>query len=151
MSTLESQVKEDIKAAMKAGRKDELAVLRMLMSDVKNAAINAGGDRTGVDDETFVQVLRKGVKTRTESADMYKEAGRQDLEEVERFQIDVLRRYLPAELSEAELEVIVDTVIVELGAKTKKDMGGGMKEVMARTAGRCDGRKVSSIVGARLA
>lgn len=150
MSTIESQIKEDIKAAMKAGRKDELEVLRMLMSDAKNVAIGAGLDRSGVDDETFVQVLRKGVKTRTESAEMYAAAKRQDLEDKERFQIEVLRRYMPAELSEAELEVIVDTVIVELGASSKNEMGAVMKEVMTRTSGRADGRKVSAIVGARL-
>lgn len=150
MSTIESQIKDDIKAAMKGGRKDELEVLRMLMSDAKNVAIDAGLDRTGVDDETFLQVLRKGVKTRTESADMYAEAARKDLEDKERFQIEVLRKYMPAELSEAELEVIVDTVIVELGASSKKEMGAVMKEVMVRTGGRADGRKVSAVVGARL-
>jgi uncharacterized protein YqeY len=150
MSTIESQIKTDIKEAMKAHRKDELEVLRMLMSDAKNVAIDAGLDRTGVDDDTFLKVLRKGVKTRTESADMYREAARTDLEEKERFQIEVLRKYMPAELSEAELEVIVDTVIVELGATSKKEMGGVMKEVMMRTGGRCDGRKVSAIVGTRL-
>ena len=69
---------------------------------------------------------------------------------MERFQIEVLRRYLPAELSDAEVEVIVDTVIVELGAEGKKDMGRVMKEVMARTGGRVDGKKVSKTVGARL-
>ncbi len=150
MSTIEAKVKDDIKAAMKAGRKEELEVLRMLVSDAKNVAINQGLDRSGVDDDTFLKVLRKGVKTRTESADMYKEAERKDLEDKERFQIEVLRKYMPAELGDAELEVIVDTVIVELEAKTKKEMAGVMKEVMARTGGRCDGRKVSTIVGARL-
>ena len=150
MSTIESQIKDDIKAAMKAGRKEELEVLRMLMSDAKNVAINDGLARTGVEDDTFVKVLRKGVKTRTESADMYREAAREDLEQKERFQIEVLRKYMPAEMSEAELEVIVDTVIVETGATSKKEMGGVIKEVMARTSGRCDGRKVSAIVGTRL-
>ena len=150
MSTIESQIKDDIKAAMKAGHKEELEVLRMLMSDAKNVAINDGLARTGVEDDTFIKVLRKGVKTRTESADMYREAAREDLEQKERFQIEVLRKYMPAEMSEAELEVIVDTVIVETGATSKKEMGGVIKEVMARTSGRCDGRKVSAIVGTRL-
>lgn len=150
MTTIEASVKEDIKAAMKSGAKGDLEVLRMLMAEVKNAAISEGLDRTGVSDDLMLKVLRKGVKTRTESADMYAEAGRKDLEDKERAQIEVLRRYLPAELSDAELEVIVDTVIVEMGASTKADMGKVMKEVMARTQGRADGKKVSSIVGARL-
>jgi uncharacterized protein YqeY len=150
MNTIEARVKDDIKAAMKGGQKEELELLRMLMSDVKNAAINAGVERTGVDDEVVEKVLRRGVKTRTESAEMYKEAGRVELEQKERFQIEILRRYLPAELSDAEVEVIVDTVILELGAQGKQDMGKVMKEVMARTQGRVDGRKVSQTVGARL-
>jgi uncharacterized protein YqeY len=150
MNTIEARVKDDIKAAMKGGQKEELELLRMLMSDVKNAAINAGVERTGVDDEVVEKVLRRGVKTRTESAEMYKEAGRVELEQKERFQIEILRRYLPAELSDAEVEVIVDTVILELGAQGKQDMGKVRKEVMARTQGRVDGRKVSQTVGARL-
>jgi uncharacterized protein YqeY len=150
MNTIEARVKDDIKAAMKGGLKEELELLRTLMADMKNAAIEGGLDRTGLDDELVEKVLRRGVKTRTESAEMYQEAGRDELEQKERFQIEILRRYLPAELSDAEVEVIVDTVIVELGAESKKDMGRVMKEVMVRTQGRVDGRKVSQTVGARL-
>ena len=150
MASIEARVRDDIKAAMKAGRKDELDVLRMLMSDAKNAAIQEGSERTGLPDEMMEKVLRRGVKTRTEAAEMYAQAKRRDLEDVELFQIEVLRRYLPAELSDAEVEVIVDTVIVELGAAGKQDMGRVMKEVMSRTAGRVDGKKVSQTVGARL-
>ena len=150
MTTIEARVKDDIKAAMKSGLKEELELLRMLMADVKNVAIAEGLDRTGVDDGILVRVLRKGVKSRTESADMYREAARTDLEAKERFQIEILRRYLPAELSDAEVEVIVDTVILEMGAETKKDMGRVVKEVLARTEGRVDGRRVSQAVGARL-
>jgi len=151
MTTLESRLREDIKTAMKGGRKDELEVLRTLMADLKNAAIEAGGERTGLDDDLVLRVLRRGVKTRSESRDMYREAGRKDLEEREAFQIDVLERYLPAPMSEAEIEVIVDTVITELGAETKKDMGRVMKEVMARIGSAADGKLVSKAVGGRLA
>lgn len=150
MPSLEERIRDDIKTAMKSGAKDDLEVLRMLMSDVKNAAIKAGGERTGLDDELVMSVLRKGVKSRTEAADMYAEAKRDDLEQKERFQIEVLKRYLPAEMSEAELEVIVDTVIVETGASSKKEMGLVMKTVMERVEGRADGKAVSSIVAARL-
>jgi len=150
MTSLEERIRDDIKTAMKSGAKDDLEVLRMLMADAKNVAIKAGGERTGLSDELVLGVLRKGVKTRTEAADMYAEAGRDDLQAKERFQIEVLKRYLPAEMSEAELEVIVDTVIVELGASTKKEMGLVMKTVMERVEGRADGKAVSSIVAARL-
>lgn len=150
MTTLETRIREDIKSAMKGGRKDELEVLRTLMADVKNAAIEAGGDRTGLEDELVMKVLRRGVKTRSEARDMYRDAGRKDLEEREAFQIGVLEQYLPAPMSEAEIEVIVDTVITELGAETKKDMGRVMKEVMTRVGAAADGKLVSKAVGGRL-
>ena len=150
MTSLETRIKDDMKAAMKAGAKDELEVLRTILSDLKNAAIASGGERSGLDDELVLKVLRKGVKTRSESADMYKDAGRDDLEGKERFQIGVLERYLPAALSEAELEALVDGVIGDLGASTKKEMGAVMKEVMARSGGRADGKAVSGLVGRKL-
>ncbi|GJM21860.1 MAG: aspartyl-tRNA amidotransferase subunit B [Planctomycetota bacterium] len=150
MTSLEARLRDDIKSAMKSGEKDALEVLRMLLADAKNVAIKEGGERTGLSDELVMNVLRKGVKTRAEAAKMYADAGRDDLESKERFQIEVLKQYLPAEMSEAELEVIVDTVIVELGASTKKEMGLVMKTVMERTEGRADGKRVSAIVGARL-
>lgn len=151
MPTLETRLKDDIKAAMKAGAKAELLLLRTILSDVKNAAIAQGLDREGFSDEFVMKSLRRGIKTRTESADVYQSAGRDDLEQVERFQIDVLRRYMPEEMAPAELEVIVDAVIVELGASSKKEMGTVMKEVMARISGRADGKLVSGIVAGRLA
>lgn len=150
MTSLETRIKDDMKAAMKAGAKDELEVLRTILSDLKNEAIAAGGDRTGMDDELVLKVLRRGVKTRGESADMYRDAGRDDLEGKERFQIGVLERYLPAALSEDELATVVEAVISELGASTKKEMGAVMKEVMARTGGRADGKAVSALVGGKL-
>lgn len=150
MTTLETRLKNDIKTAMKSGAKDDLEVLRTVISDIKNAAIAEGLSREGFGDEIVLKILRKGVKTRSESAEMFREAKREDLESKERFQIEVLRRYLPAEMSTAEIEVIVDTVIVELGATTKKEMGAVMKEVKVRTEGRADGKVVSGIVATRL-
>lgn len=150
MTSLETRIKDDMKAAMKSGAKDELEVLRTILSDLKNAAIAAGGERTGMDDEQVLKVLRRGVKTRNESADMYRDAGRDDLEGKERFQIGVLERYLPAALSEDELVTVVDAVIAELGASSKKEMGAVMKEVMVRTGGRADGKAVSALVGGKL-
>ncbi|MCB9897844.1 MAG: GatB/YqeY domain-containing protein [Planctomycetes bacterium] len=148
--SLEARIKDDIKAAMKSGNKDDLEVLRMVISDVKNTAIAEGLERAGFDDELVLRTLRRGIKTRTESAEMYEKAGRNDLSSKERAQIEVLERYLPAQMSVAELEVVVDTVIVELGASTKKDMGRVIKEVVARVEGRADGKAVSSVVGGRL-
>lgn len=150
MPSLEERLREDVKNAMKSGAKEELELLRTLLADLKNAAIKEGGERTGLEDDFVLKVLRRAVKTRTESADVYAEAGRKDLEEKERFQIEIVQRYLPTAMSEAELEVIVDTVIVETGASSKKDMGKVMKAVLDRTDGRADGKTVSGIVAKRL-
>jgi hypothetical protein len=150
MTSLESRLKDDVKAAMKQGAREELEVLRMLLSDAKNVAIASGGERSGLSDEVMLGVLRKAVKTRSEAAALYAQGGRKDLEDRENAQIDVIRRYLPAEVSEAEIEVVVDTVIVNLGAKTRADMGRVMKEAMARLAGRAEGASVSRIVASRL-
>jgi hypothetical protein len=150
MTSLESRLKDDVKAAMKKGAREELEVLRMLLSDAKNVAIASGGERSGLSDEVMLGVLRKAVKTRSEAAALYAQGGRKDLEDRENAQIDVIRRYLPAEVSEAEIEVVVDTVIVNLGAKTRADMGRVMKEAMARLAGRAEGASVSRIVASRL-
>jgi uncharacterized protein YqeY len=150
MTTLEERLKTDIKAAMKSGAKQELEVLRMLLSDAKNVVIAAGGDRTSISDDVMLKVLKKGVKTRTESAEVYTKAGRDELAQVELAQIAVVERYLPTQLSAAEVEVVVDTVILELGAKDKSVMGQVMKGVMTRLGGAADGGLVSRIVAGRL-
>jgi uncharacterized protein YqeY len=150
MTSLESRLKDVVKAAMKKGAREELEVLRMLLSDAKTVAIAAGGERSGLSDEVMLGVLRKAVKTRSEAAALYAQGGRKDLEDRENAQIEVIRRYLPAEVSEAEIEVVVDTVIVNLGATTRADMGRVMKEAMARLAGRAEGASVSRIVASRL-
>lgn len=150
MPSIETRLKDDVKAAMKSGAKDDLEVLRMLLSDVKNVAIQEGQAREGFDDALVVRVLRKGVKTRTESATMYAAAGRKDLEQKELFQIGVLERYLPKSLGEAELEALVQAVIQEQGATSKKAMGAVIKAVMERVDGRADGKAVSAVVGRKL-
>ena len=150
MPTVEQRLQEDVKAAMKAGRKDELEVLRTLLSDVKNTAIAEGLERTGVPDEVVLRVLRKGVKTRSESLALYTEAGRTDLADKESFQIGVIERYMPAAASEADIEQAVDAVVAELGATDKKAMGAVMKEVMSRLGGAADGKQVSRVVASRL-
>jgi uncharacterized protein YqeY len=150
MTSLETRLKDDVKAAMRKGAREELEVLRMVLSDAKNVAIAAGGDRVGLSDEIMLSVLRKGVKTRNESAVLYAKGGRKDLEEREQAQIEIIRPYLPAEMAVAEIEVVVDTVILDLGAKTKADMGKVMKAAMARLEGRAEGSSVSRIVASRL-
>ena len=150
MTTLQARLAEDVKDAMKGGRKDELEVLRTLTADAKKTAIDTGLDRTNIPDDVMLKVIRKGVKSRRESVELFQKGGRDDLVAREQFQIDVLQRYLPAEMSDAELEVIVDTVLVELGASDKSAMGAVMKAVLAKVEGRADGKRVSPIVAKRL-
>jgi uncharacterized protein YqeY len=150
MNTLETRLRDDVKTAMKAGAKDELDVLRMLLSEGKKIVIDSGAAGDAIPDDVMLKVLRKGIKTRTESAEMFEKAGRKDLLDVERFQIGIIERYLPKTLGEADIEAVVDAVIRELGAKDRSAMGKVIKEVMARLAGQAEGQMVSRLVGARL-
>jgi len=122
----------------------------MLLSDGKKIVIDAGGASDAIPDDVLMKVLRKGVKTRGESAAMYAQAGRKDLLEVERAQIAIIERYLPKTLSEDAVGGTVDAVIKELGARDKTAMGKVIKEVMARLSGQVDGQVVSRLVAARL-
>jgi uncharacterized protein YqeY len=98
----------------------------------------------------MLKVLRKAVKTRGESIALFKQGGRQDLIDRESAQIEVIKRYLPAEVGEADIERVVGQVVTELGAKTKADMGRVIKEAKARLGGGADGGAISRAVGARL-
>jgi len=150
MPTIEERLKADVKEAMKSGARDDLLVLRTLLSDAKNAAIAEGGEREGFSDAFVVRVLRAAQKKRAEAAQMYEQGGRPELAAVENAQIAVIQRYLPPELSDAELGSLVDAAIAEVGATSRKDMGAVMKRVMDEVAGRADGKRVSALVGARL-
>jgi uncharacterized protein YqeY len=101
MTSLETRLKDDVKAGMKKGAREELEVLRMLLSDAKNVAIAAGGERSGLSDEVMLGVLRKAVKMRTEAAALYAKGVRKDLEDRDHAQIAIITPYLPADVSEA--------------------------------------------------
>ena len=109
--------------------------------------MNAGKEMT---DEAVVSVVAKGVKQREESIAQFMAAGRAELAEGEKSEMEFLRRYLPTQLSEDEVSAVVKAVVAELGATSKKDMGRVMKEVMTRVKGQADGKLVSKLVGAAL-
>src|SRR4029453_3794726 len=100
-----------VKAAMKAGAKGDLDVLRMVMSEARAAAMASGPERPDIPDELMLKVLQKAVKTRTEAGEAFAKGGRQDLVDNERAQIEVIKRYLPAAPTEAEVEAVVDAVL----------------------------------------
>ncbi|MDR0304796.1 MAG: GatB/YqeY domain-containing protein [Chitinispirillales bacterium] len=141
------QLQEDIKITMKSGEKEKLLVLRTLHSDIKNFEIN--GKRTASDEDIFT-ILAKGIKTRLESADQYKSAGREDLAMQEEFEIDIYKRYQPKQLSPDELKTIVDDAVAKSGASGAKEMGKVMAILMPIVKGKADGKLVNDLVKAAL-
>ena len=147
MCEMYDKLMADMKSAMKA--KDMMAVnaIRGIIAKVKDLTVNAGKEMT---DDAVLGVIAKGVKQRDESIAQFEAAGRAELAEGEKAERAFLQKYLPAQLSEAEVSAIVKAVIAETGATSKKDMGKVMKETMARTNGQADGKLVSRLVGAAL-
>jgi uncharacterized protein len=137
------QIKEDMKDALRAGEKDKVGALRLLISELGKAA------KDGSDDE--LAVLRRERKRRLEATKAYGEAGRDDLAGTERAEAELIGSYLPAQLSEAELKQIVEQAVRDSGAESMGDMGRVMKQAMAVVDGRADGEAVSSLVRASLA
>lgn len=131
-------VKTDLVTAMKAGDKDLVGALRMVLSELQKDAKEGAGDE--------VAVLRRERKRRVESAKAFREGGRDDLAVAEEGEASIIETYLPAELGDDELRAIVTDAVAEVGATSPKDMGQVMKAAMARVAGRADGRRVSTIV-----
>jgi uncharacterized protein YqeY len=136
------QVSADVKTAMRAGDKERVGALRLVLSELQKAAKEDGGDE--------LAVLRRERKRRVEAAGAYREAGRTDLADGEEKEAQLISTYLPAELSEPELEAIVEQAVRESGATSVRDMGGAMKAAMAAVDGRADGKRVSGMVKAAL-
>jgi uncharacterized protein YqeY len=143
MATLTEQVRADMTAAMKAQEKERLSTIRMLQSALKNEQIHLGHE---LSDEEALSVIRKAVKQRLDSIEQFTNAGRLEMAEKERSEMELLKAYMPPELSEAELESGIREIITATGAQSKKDMGKVMKEATARFKGRVDGKKVQEIV-----
>jgi uncharacterized protein len=143
MGALTEKVRSDMTAAMKAQEKERLSVLRMLQSSLKNEQINTGHELT---DEEAMTVIRKAVKQRMDSIEQFTNAGRNELAGKERSEMELLKTYLPAELSDDEVEQGLREIVASTGALSKKDMGKVMKEATARYKGRVDGKKIQEIV-----
>lgn len=146
---LTDRLREDLTAAMK--RRDELATsaLRMALAGIKEAAVS-GKEARELDDDEILKVLGKQVKKREEAAEAFRNAGRPDRADRELAERDVLAAYLPAALTDDELEALVDEVLAEGSFSGMAAMGPAMKAVTARVAGRADGKTVADLVRARL-
>lgn len=149
--TLQFQVDQDIKDAMRARDTIRLNTLRMLKSALKNTAIEKGGAGAELDDGETIVVIRKQIKQRQDSIAGFEKGGRLELAEGEKAEIAILAAYLPQGLSSAEIATLVTEAIAESGATTKKEMGAVMKIVTAKAAGRADGRELSAEVQKQLA
>lgn len=145
---LREQVNEDIKAAMKARDAERLATLRLLAAALKQREID---ERTTLDDAGVVGVIEKMLKQRRDSIAQFEQAGRQELADKEKEEMSVLEAYLPAQLSDAEIDAVVGEAVSSAGATSAADMGKVMAIVKPKLAGRADMGKVSARVRAKLA
>jgi uncharacterized protein YqeY len=132
------RIKSDVATAMKAGEKERVGALRLVLSELQKA------EKDGETDE--LAVLRRERKRRREAAEAYRDAAREDLAEGEDYEAQVIEHYLPADLTESELDELVATAVAETGASSPRDMGQVIKHVMAASGGRADGRTVSTKV-----
>lgn len=150
MSTFAERIQEDLKAAMKAKDAPRLTVIRALKTALTNAAVEKGSLSTVLDDAEAIAIVRKQVKQREDSASQFESAGRTELAEKERAEIEILSTYLPAALSHEEVIALIEAAIAETGASTKADMGKVMKLAQERAEGRADGKTLSQEVAKRL-
>lgn len=138
--TIDTQLQEDLKSAMRAGDTTARDTIRYTMSSLKNARIDKGGPLAP---QEAIAVLQRDAKRRQESIDQFRAAGRDDLVEKEEAQLAVLKRYLPEELSDDEVAAIVAEAIAETGASSPKDLGKLMPVLIQRAAGRADGKRLN--------
>jgi|TARA_B100000927_G_scaffold212119_1_gene172736 uncharacterized protein YqeY len=145
---LKSRIQEDMKNAMRSGLKDELKVIRLILSSIKQIEIDK--KITIDDDEQILDILNKMVKQRRDSISQFQKGEREDLAQIEIDEIKIINRYLPEELSESELASIISDAIEESNAEDIKNMGSVMSIIKDKTKGRADMSKVSNIVRERL-
>ena len=146
--SLKAQISEDMKTAMRAKDSARLGTIRLLQSAIKQREVD---ERIELDDSMVIAVIEKMLKQRRDSIAAYESANRQDLADVEKFEVTVLQTYLPQQLTEDEINAVLDKVVADTGASGVQDMGKVMTAVKPLVAGRADMAKVSGLIKARLA
>jgi len=141
--TLKERITEDMKAAMRASEKERLSTIRLVQAAIKQREVD---ERITLDDTQVLVVLEKMVKQRKESIAQFEQGGRKDLADKERREIELLQAYLPAQLSDSELDVLIREAVAATGAASIKDMGKVMSVVKSKAAGRAE----MAVVGARV-
>jgi len=145
---LEEKILNDYKEAMKAKDALKTSVLSFLRAELINVAI--AKNKKNLDDLEAIAVIRKQIKARQDSIEAFTKGGRTDLADKEASELEILKKYLPPELSSEEITKIINEVIVATGASSVRDMGKVMKEVSAKVSGRADAKLVSDLVKAKL-
>ena len=140
--TLTDTVKADLITAMKAGEKERVGALRLVLSELQKADKEGGADEQAV--------LRRERKRRVEAAAAFRDNGRDELAKAEEAEAGIIESYLPAELSDDDLRAIVQAAVAQVGASSPKEMGAVMKAAMPLIAGRADGKRVSALVNESL-
>jgi len=148
MGKLTDQIRADLTESMKARAAERTSTLRMLQSAMKYQQVDSGHE---LSDEEALSVIRKAVKQRQDSIEQYTKGNRPELAAKEQSEMEILRTYLPPELTDAELESGVRDIIASSGAQSKKDIGKVMKEATAKYKGRADGKKIQEIASRLLA
>jgi len=145
---LEENIFNDYQGAMKSKDKIKSSTLSFLRSNMMNEAIRL--KKKSLEDKEVIGVIKRLIKQHQDSIEQFKKGGREELVEKESKELEILKSYLPPELSEDEIKKIIEEVITELKAESPKDMGRVMKEVMARVGSQADGKLVSELVKQRL-
>ena len=145
--SLTAQISEDMKTAMRAKDSVRLGAIRLLLSAIKQREVD---ERVELDDVNVIAVIEKMLKQRRDSIAAYESANRNDLADIEKFEVTVLQTYLPQQLSEAEVKVILEKVVTDTGAAGIKDMSKVMAAIKPLVAGRADMGQISSLIKTRL-
>ncbi len=145
--TLKAKLQQDMKDAMRGGDKRRLGVIRLILAAIKQREVD---ERIELDDAQVVSVLDKMAKQRRDSLSQYEKAGRDDLVDQEKFELDLLKTYLPEQLGDAEIDALIEDAIQATGASSMKDMGKIMGQLKPKLQGRADMGAVSGRIKARL-
>ena len=146
--SLKARITADMKTAMKAGEKDRLKTVRLILADIQRKEIDS---REELDDAGVLTVLEKAVKQRRDSIEQFLKGGREDLSAIEEAELEIIQAYLPEQLSDDEIAALVNEAIAATGAESIRDMGKVMGAIKSKAAGKADMGKVGAMVKARLA
>ena len=147
MADIKSQISDDVKAAMRSKSKERLGALRLIMAAFKQKEVD---ERIELNDEQSIAILDKMAKQHRDSINQFQHASRNDLVEIEQFELDIIEAYLPAKLSDEEIKSLIEDAISNTGADSIRDMGKVMGQLKGKLQGRADMSQVSGLIKVRL-